>query len=644
MAYNSGVSSLFSQTASATAIIADSIEPTFSFTGSIDSLFGVFIEPSLRMQSSGVITNFYGQQVTPNINFTSGLISTVTGVNISGPNAVFGAMTNAYSLYVNPFSGSASAINNFTAYFEGSVGIGTTTPQSYLDVRGSMAIGTYAGAISASVSQLIITGSLGIGKTSPSYAVDVTGVAAATRILSPQTTQRYQLSYLSEAFYSSQGGGCSGTKIFLNASSCETFDLQANVSSAAARFRSASYDGRYVYMAPFNATLFVRYDSFLPLTSSSSYESMDLTLVNSLFAGSAGLGFDGQYIYLTGITAPFIRYDVGLPFTSSASYSSFNITLVNSNGVGFGITFDGKYLYMSNGSGGNFIRYDTTLPFNSASSYQTFIPPNAIGDIPGFIGYQGGTFDGRYVYLTPQVNVTGPVSAVVRYDTLLSFTASSSYSVFNTVTISGAESALAFQGAIFTGRYVYFVPFSAGGVPAGQIVQYDTTSSFTSTNSYQIFNVNSFGLGAGYIGGTFDGRYVYFVPVIGTIGRMTRYDTLLPFTASTSYSTLVLTTLNSRCQSFQGVTFDGRYVYFLPDEFGVGVRINAYAAAQGTYLNALAAPQGLTFLNQGGLSLTNASTSGTATGGVASAVPTQASGYLIVTINGTQRKIVVYGN
>jgi hypothetical protein len=59
----------------------------------------------------------------------------------------------------------------------GNVGIGTTNPRNKLDVLGSCAIGTYAGANSAPTNSLIVSGNVGIGTTTPQQLLHVNGNA-----------------------------------------------------------------------------------------------------------------------------------------------------------------------------------------------------------------------------------------------------------------------------------------------------------------------------------------------------------------------------------------------------------------------------------------------------------------------------------
>ncbi|MDE2218414.1 MAG: tail fiber domain-containing protein [Patescibacteria group bacterium] len=183
-------------------------------------------------------------------------------------------------------------------------------------------------------------------------------------------------------------------------------------------------------------------------------------------------------------------------------------------------------------------------------------------------GFMGAVFDGRYVYFVPYNNGV-PSGQITRYDTTGSFTASGSYAVYDTTAVNANSKG--FEGAVFDGRYVYFVP-NNNGVYSGQITRYDTTGSFTASGSYAVYDTTAVNANSkGFMGAVFDGRYVYFVPNYNGVpsGQITRYDTTGSFTASGSYAVYDTTAVNANSKVFEGAVFDGRYVYFVPYNNGV---------------------------------------------------------------------------
>ena len=94
-----------------------------------------------------------------------------------------------------------------------------------------------------------------------------------------------------------------------------------------------------------------------------------------------------------------------------------------------------------------------------------------------------------------------------------------------------------FHGAVFDGRYVYFVPYYNGNDYHGEVLRYDTVGGFSEVSSWATFDAGANGLGTdpdGYSFAVFDGRYVYFGPTINTSsfqhhGEVLRYDTVGAF-------------------------------------------------------------------------------------------------------------------
>lgn len=157
---------------------------------------------------------------------------------------------------------------------------------------------------------------------------------------------------------------------------------------------------------------------------------------------------------------------------------------------------------------------------------------------------------------------------ITRYDTTLSFTTASSYSIFNTTTVN--TNSKGFSGGVFDGRYIYLIPYNNGS-PFGQITRYDTTLSFTTAASYSVFDTATVNTNSkGFMGGVFDGRYIYLIPNNNSVafGQITRYDTTLSFTSSTSYNFFDTATVNVNSIGFNGGVYDGKFLYLIPNTNG----------------------------------------------------------------------------
>jgi hypothetical protein len=183
-------------------------------------------------------------------------------------------------------------------------------------------------------------------------------------------------------------------------------------------------------------------------------------------------------------------------------------------------------------------------------------------------GFRGAAFDGRYIYFVPSDNAPPLSGVVARYDTQASFIDASSWSTFNATTVNPGSQG--FVGGAFDGRYVYLVPFSnVYGVTDGVVTRYDTQASFGDPSSWSTFDTATVDASAtGFGGAAFDGRYIYLVPAYnGTLdGIVARYDTQSTFTTATSWITFDVASVNANAVSYDGAVFDGRYLYLVPND------------------------------------------------------------------------------
>lgn len=223
-----------------------------------------------------------------------------------------------------------------------------------------------------------------------------------------------------------------------------------------------------------------------------------------------------------------------------------------------GTAFDGRFVYFTpDGTSGRVMRFDTEQPFGSVDAWSVF-------DLASIdaraIGYRGAVFDGRYLYLVP---TSGPGLLVARFDTQARFTSADAWSFSSLKEQSASVSG--FTGGTFDGRYVYFVPaFGKGAVAA----RFDTRAPLSSPAAWSTFSVASLGAKAtSFAGAVFDGHYVYLVPWrSGDVGGsvVARYDLQGGFGDPASWKVLDLTTLNASASGYHAAAFDGRYVYLVP--------------------------------------------------------------------------------
>jgi hypothetical protein len=213
---------------------------------------------------------------------------------------------------------------------------------------------------------------------------------------------------------------------------------------------------------------------------------------------------------------------------------------------------------------------------SETACWESYEIPSAV-DTAG--EYSGATFDGRYVYF-----VSLEFGTVVQHDTTGAFDDPTTWSSFNTSSLQGGGDN-AYMGLVFDGRYVYVIPSSAG---TEIFLRYDSTLPFSQMTSWSSYTADSNTL-TGFQGGTFDGRYVYFAPYQNSntddagfndeSGLVVRYDTHGAFTSDASWTSFDMTTLSggANASGYYGALFDGSYVYFVPNDGSVVARYDISA-------------------------------------------------------------------
>jgi hypothetical protein len=330
--------------------------------------------------------------------------------------------------------------------------------------------------------------------------------------------------------------------------------------------------------------LVVRFDTKAAFASASSWSTFDLSSLDGNARGYPGSVFDGKYVYFvpraneTVAHGLAVRFDTTASFASASSWAIFDIRTLHADARGFqGAVFDGRYVYyvpfINYATSGLVARYDTTGLFSAAGSWSFFDVTDVNANAKVF---SGGVFDGRYVYLVPYA-AGGYSGTIVRYDTQAAFGAAGSWTAFDLTTIDGALRG--YVGGVFDGRYVYLAPNYDGSAYSGTVPRYDTQAPFSSASSWTRFDATSVDPKArGYHHAGFDGRYVYFSPSTdGTApsGRILRYDTERGFSAASSWSVFDLATVNTDAVGFTGTIFDGRFLYLVPNSGTTVARFDA---------------------------------------------------------------------
>ena len=269
--------------------------------------------------------------------------------------------------------------------------------------------------------------------------------------------------------------------------------------------------------------------------------------------------------------------------SNPACWATFDITRwTDYNQTFVGAIFDGTYVNFFNGGFGTSVesfRYDTTKPFLDDGSWSGFTTSSRASDI------SGGTFDGRYIYLiSSSANDNGAAGGtyddvIGRYEAQASkLSASTAWSSLDLTKASGTADLTVpgYIGGAFDGRYLYFAPFAVGDTASGKAMRYDTQAPFAVAASWTWFDMTAVHANAkGFEGALFDGRYLYFIPNSSVVNPFTgdytksgvvmRYDTKADFAAAAAWSPFDTGTLTPAARGFSGATFDGRYIYLAPD-------------------------------------------------------------------------------
>ncbi len=347
----------------------------------------------------------------------------------------------------------------------------------------------------------------------------------------------------------------------------------------------SSYDGRYVYYVPANSDTFVRFDTQgTSFTTSADWQLMSMSTAQgaaALDGAYAGASFDGRYVYFVSVNSDtFVRFDTqGTSFTTTADWQLMSMSTAQGaaalDAAYYGSSYDGRYVYYVPYFSDTFVRFDTQgTSFTTAADWQLMSMSTAQGAAALDGAYYEASYDGRYIYYVPYYSDT-----FVRFDTQgTSFTTSADWQLMSMSTAQGAAVLnIAYIGSSFDGRYVYYVPTNSD-----TFVRFDTQgTSFTTAADWQKMSMSTAqgaaALNVAYVGASFDGRYVYYIPY--NSDTFVRFDTQgTSFTTSADWQLMSMSTAQGAAAldgAYMGSSFDGRYVYYVPYFSDTFVRVQA---------------------------------------------------------------------
>ncbi len=354
-----------------------------------------------------------------------------------------------------------------------------------------------------------------------------------------------------------------------------TYDAGQTDGLETAGYFGGIFDGRYAYFAPqCNSTgrhgQALRYDTLGPFTAAASWNGYDASATGGLATrGYYGALFDGRYIYYVPRTdgqthhSRILRLDSCGPFDNPDSWTAHDAGVAVSYQGG---AFDGRYLYLApgyrqdHGSSGLVLRYDTAAAFGQPDAC-SFFDAAIVG--PDCVCYDGAVFDGRHVYFAPLER-----GVALRHDAAADFADPFSWQAHDMRLVGGLTAGTC-VGAVFDGRFIYYVPYAHSVV-----VRFDTATDFDDPSGWQSYDAaGTSGLPCrGYDGAAFDGRYIYFIPFWngdanggGFHAQLLRYDTCQDFTTASAWQAADGSSLAPpNPGGFNGGLFDGRFLYMIP--------------------------------------------------------------------------------
>ena len=226
-----------------------------------------------------------------------------------------------------------------------------------------------------------------------------------------------------------------------------------------------------------------------------------------------GATFDGRYVYYSPLNdrGIVLRHDSQGDFDDPAAWQALDAS-VHGMGMCVGAVFDGRYVYYVPYAHSNAVRYDTRGDFKDPDSWEAYDAAGTSGLHTK--GYDGAAFDGQYVYYIPFYEGDEPQRGfhcrVLRYNTCMNFTDKAAWDAADGGVFTHPPNPGGFNGGAFDGRYVYFAPWREDPdendtreyTPHGKVLRYDTAEDASFVLKYAECGHNG-GLCASLPGPTF---------------------------------------------------------------------------------------------------------------------------------------------
>jgi len=327
------------------------------------------------------------------------------------------------------------------------------------------------------------------------------------------------------------------------------------------------------------------------ISQKNRWEFFDLSLLGKEISGYAETLFDGRYIYygpernydLRKFShtshSYMLRVDTTLPFSQKESWQVFDIKKFFPEAAGsVGMVFDGRYIIFApfrKGGPGEYllnsivVKYDTHNAFGFQDAWSKFDLKHIHEDAGGFVG---ADCDDEYAYFTPYVS--NEKSIFVRYKLSAPIDDVNAWEYVNLLEFN--QSLKGYIGCQYANGYVYFSPCFSDitNLPHGNMLRFNTKKSFTDKNSWEVMDfTNALDTRVGYDGMSFDGRYIYYAPYYckkpwdnnKTHGNLLRFDTTSKFKDEDAWESFDLEkNLSTHLIGFIGAGFDGQRIYLAP--------------------------------------------------------------------------------